>query len=261
MKRHYSHLPRAGLTRIEVVVLLIVIMLMLALLFPFLAYLRDRNHLEGTRQVQCINNMKQLALAMNISASVKGEFLPAQWINKQGEGDKQFSWRVALLPYMERIQVYDDIVNNAHDGKWMQISDKAFPFFICPVFSNLPPRHTPHQVIVGPETPFEGNRRSKIDDFERGLSHTILIAEASRSVPWMEPTDLPYENLEHGVVPLKSQHWSVGSGHRSGANVAMPDGSVRTLVFSQKPEDVAMLKQMTWLKEPKTQPHEHQLEN
>jgi prepilin-type processing-associated H-X9-DG protein len=66
----------------------------------------------------------------------------------------------------------------------------------------------------------------------------------------MEPTDLPYGNLDQGIVPLKSKHWSVGCGHRGGANVAMADGSVQTLVFSQKPEDVTMLKRMTWLKEP-----------
>lgn len=132
------------------------------------------------------------------------------------------------------------------------------PVFTCPGFPDLMPRQTSYQVIVGPETPFEGNRRTNINDFRRGISNTILMVETSKSVPWMEPVDLPYANLDHGIVPLKSELWSVGSGHGGSAVVVMADGSVQSLNFSQKPEDIAVLKTMALRNDPNAKQQKEQ---
>ena len=247
MKRHHSYSGRTGLTRIEVVVLIIVIFVMLTLLFPFINWKRDGS--EHGHAIHCLNNMKQLGLAMNIMATMRGNFPPAQRMDT--EGKIQYGWRIALLAYLEEPSIYEKIMNNL---PWDNEQNKQFENvrlspFVCPGFGDLQPGRTSYQVIVGPGTPFEGNRCSTYDDFERGLSHTILIAETSQGLPWMEPVDLPYTNLDHGVVPISSKHWSIGSGHRGhGAHVIMADASVQTLVFSNKPNNVAMLKQMTWLK-------------
>ena len=256
MKRNYSHPARAGLTRIEVVVLIIVVSMMLAMLFPFIMTMRG--HPGHSPDIQCMNNMKQLSLAMHSAmASSQGKFPPAQNINQ--EGQIQFGWRIALLPYMEQQGLYEHIMSHLPwDNKEnRQFENMRISTLVCPGFQDLQPGQTSYQVIVGPNTPFEGDRCSTHDDFKRGLGHTILIAETSQGVKWMEPIDLPYQNLDYGIVPLSSKYWSVGSGHRRhdrGAHVAMADGSVRTLVFSQKTNDVANLQRMTWLKEP-TQDH------
>ena len=246
MKRYLFQPKRSGITRIEVVVLLIVIFMMMALLFPYLNSERDK----APYKAQCTNNMKMLALGMNNMAFAMRGYPPAQGMNEEGE--IQYNWRIALLPYMEQQQMYEEIMNNLpwDSGHNRQFEDKMPSLFACPTSPDLMPRKTSYQVIVGPETPFEGNRRTGINDFERGLSNTILFVETTQGVPWMSPVDLPYANLDHGVVPLNSELWGVGGGHRGRAMVAMADGSVRTLNFSQKPEDVAFLKTMALLKEP-----------
>jgi len=250
MKHHYFHSSRTGLTRIEVVVLVLVIFLMLALLFPFIAELgRSPDH----RGVQCKNNIRQLGLAMSNVASMRGEYPSAQYMNQDGE--VQYGWRIAILPQLEQMQMYEHIMQNPpwDNEQNRQYESTLLSGFACPSYPDLwkRPGRTSYTVIVGPDTPFEGNRRSTFDDFERGLSHTILIAETSQSVPWMEPVDLPYANLNYGIVPLSSKQWSVGSGHDGAACFVTADGSVQTLNFSKKPDDVAELKRMTWLKEPK----------
>ena len=246
MKRYLFQPKRSGITRIEVAVLLIVIFMVLALLFPYLNSERDK----APHKAQCTNNMKMLALGMNNMAFAMRGYPPAQRMNKEGE--IQYNWRIALLPYLEQEQMYEEIMNNlpGDSSHNRQFEDKMPSFFACSEFPNLRPRQTSYQVIVGPEAPFEGNRRTGLDDFERGLSNTILFVETTQGVPWMSPVDLPYANLDHGVVPLKSKLWGVGSGHRRGTAVAWADGSVRTLNFGQKPEDIAFLKTMALLKEP-----------
>ena len=249
MKRNLSPPKRSAITRIELVVLLIVIFMMLALLFPLLSHLRESNR-QPRYRAECINNMKNIAMSMTNMASTKGKYPPAQGMNEEGE--IQYNWRIALLPYMEQQQMYEEIMNNLpwDSGHNRQFEDKMPSLFACPTSPDLRPRQTTYQVIVGPETPFEGNRRTSIDDFERGLSNTILLVETTQGVPWMSPLDLPYANLDHGVMPLNSELWAVGGGHMGGVAVAMADGSVRSLGFSQKLKDVAFLKTMALLKEP-----------
>ena len=67
---------------------------MVALLLPAVQSAR-----EAARRAQCVNNLKQIGLAMHNYESANGVFPPAAITDKQGKA--LLSWRVAILPYIE----------------------------------------------------------------------------------------------------------------------------------------------------------------
>ena len=74
--------------------------ILVALLLPAVQAAR-----EAARRMQCTNNLKQIALAMHNYHDVHGSF-PAAYIADEN-GRPMHSWRVALLPYLERSDLYN----------------------------------------------------------------------------------------------------------------------------------------------------------
>ena len=63
------------------------------------------------------------------------------------------------------------------------------------------PFTTPFQAVVGPGAAFERNRAARISDFTDGTEFTILLAEASQTVPWTQPADLTFDPNLFRVPP------------------------------------------------------------
>lgn len=98
-----------GFTLIELLVVTSIIGLLIALLLPAVQAAR-----EAARRLQCQNNVKQLALAVQSHESLN-HFLPSGgwgllWVGDcdRGVGRKQpGSWIFSVLPYMEQQALYD----------------------------------------------------------------------------------------------------------------------------------------------------------
>ena len=95
---------RPGLTLVEVVVLIVLIGFLLVLLASWLGSRRD----GGGRRGVCMNNQKQLTLAIQQYEAARGR-LPG-YVNRlaRDEGGQPVvcSWIVPLLPYLERSDLY-----------------------------------------------------------------------------------------------------------------------------------------------------------
>ncbi len=191
--------------------------IMTALLLPAVQAAR-----EAARRMQCSNNLKQLGLAMHNYHDAYSS-LPAPYIADQ-DGQPMHSWRVALLPFLERQDLYDAY---NFDEPWDSPSNQALAnqmpaAFKCPSSSD-PDGDTNYMVVVGPETPFEEGQWRGFRDITDGTSNTIMFVEVKgANVNWLEPTDVSFSTAVAG--PNQSV---VGSYHPGGMNVSMLDGSVR----------------------------------
>jgi len=94
---HDYRIIRRGLTLIEILVTITILALLVGLLLPAVQAAR-----ESARQAGCVNNLKQMGLALHNYCSVIGA--PPNSIN-----GKRFSVHAMILPYLERGNLYNSI--------------------------------------------------------------------------------------------------------------------------------------------------------
>jgi prepilin-type N-terminal cleavage/methylation domain-containing protein/prepilin-type processing-associated H-X9-DG protein len=143
---------KAGFTLIELLVVIAIIAVLIALLLPAVQAAR-----EAARRAQCINNLKQIALAAHNYESANGTFpignrglqlvypgLPPCGLSSTSTDPIGHSAFVFILPYLEDSTVYNafNIVrtyNSVSNGTG--ISTKV-PTYICPSDSQAAPDPT-----------------------------------------------------------------------------------------------------------------------
>jgi prepilin-type N-terminal cleavage/methylation domain-containing protein/prepilin-type processing-associated H-X9-DG protein len=87
---------KQGFTLIELLVVIAIIAVLIALLLPAVQSAR-----EAARRAQCINNLKQIGLAVHNYESAQGSFPPGE------KGCCWGTWGVFILPYLEQQALYN----------------------------------------------------------------------------------------------------------------------------------------------------------
>jgi prepilin-type N-terminal cleavage/methylation domain-containing protein/prepilin-type processing-associated H-X9-DG protein len=115
---HRSGRLRPGFTLVELLVVIAIIGILVALLLPAIQAAR-----EAARRTQCVNHLKQLALACQNYADKYQERLP--WNSDpawQGANRaRDFSWIVKALPYMEQETLYNQINFDDPNGNRLSV--------------------------------------------------------------------------------------------------------------------------------------------
>src|SRR6187551_1499175 len=99
-----SQSPRRGFTLIELLVVIAIIAVLIALLLPAVQAAR-----EAARRAQCVNNLKQIGLALHNYHSVADTFPPgavSAYGKNPGQTDALTTWNnwsasALLMPYLE----------------------------------------------------------------------------------------------------------------------------------------------------------------
>lgn len=148
MKSKASSRSAKGFSLVELLVVIAIIGILVSLLLPAVQAAR-----EAARRMQCMNNLKQLGLAMHNYAATIGSFPPGRVVNLSPTDDltasangnattgngECFSAYAFLLPQLEQTAIYDQI--NFDSGpdtaanNFMSIQQP--PVFLCPSDSGV----------------------------------------------------------------------------------------------------------------------------
>jgi prepilin-type N-terminal cleavage/methylation domain-containing protein/prepilin-type processing-associated H-X9-DG protein len=123
-----------GFTLIELLVVIAIIAVLIALLLPAVQAAR-----EAARRSQCVNNLKQLGLAIMNYHDVNSSFPPSGDGSGGAPMAHLFSLKTRILPYMEQSPLYNAVNFNLSSavlgGTWPQnatINRVSINSFLCP---------------------------------------------------------------------------------------------------------------------------------
>ncbi len=176
----------------------------------------------------CINNLKQIGLALHDYHDKYGHFPDAS--THDDNGKPLLSWRVEILPTLEYGALYDMVKkdepwNSPHNAK---VLNQRLPELTCPVDNNENDLSTSYIAIIGPGTAWHEDGPVSLSDLPDSGSHTVMVVESVDSgVHWAEPRDLTVEQALEGMKTGKGLH--VSSNHSSVINILFADGSVRSV--------------------------------
>ena len=239
-------------TLVELLVVITIIGMLMALLLPAV-----NAAVEAGRNVQCKNNLGQLAKATN-SYQADKEFFPGY---ENTVGGRTVSWVVELMPFYDRLDLYQDwsdstaTLGNQHEP-YMEM-------MVCP--------SDPPEQIGGPKLSYVANSgyvnedymgdevkangvfhtatvRINVDHIKDGISNTVLFSEnvqAQRSAGWggvggghrNRTTFMWYENTPCANCKINANKTTApvdnaetarpSSFHSGGVNVSFVDTHVK----------------------------------
>ena len=178
-------------------------------------------------------NLKQIPLALHSYHEKYGSLPPAYVADASGR--PMHSWRVLILPFLERESLYDQYdFREPWDGpNNIQLLGSMPHVFACPSRSPDPKGMTSYVAITGPGTMFPGATSVKFADVTDGLPDTLMVVEtANVDIPWTAPDrprhphdELPDQRPEATghleQAPRRCQH------HLRGRTRLLPEGRPR----------------------------------
>jgi prepilin-type processing-associated H-X9-DG protein len=185
----------------------------------------------ASRRAQCINNLKQITMALLEYEEDHGHLPPPYTTDDQGNPLQ--SWRVLILPYLEYQQLYDaiDLTKPWYHPDNLALQSPMPEIFRCPSFESNPGSldlTTAYVVVVGDRTAWPCVGQREFREITDGLFNTLAVLESEQQrLHWMSTDDPWFEAIEkpHGVgdTPLAN------GVHNGGSNYSLLDGAVRFL--------------------------------
>lgn len=167
--------------------------------------------------VESRNRMKQLAIGFHNFHAAYNAF-PGSTNKLAGarrESNKKvypFSWRVAILPFVEQQALYeqyrfDEPWDSEHNSKLLEKMPEIFrsPF----AEDSQPTGHTNYVGYATGDSALGTDGGVRLRDFTDGASNTLLLLETKTSVPWTKPEDLDAESSPEFFDPI---HYALADG-------------------------------------------------
>lgn len=179
----------------------------------------------------CQGRLKQIAVALHSYHDRYGCFPPG--VVRDAQGRPLHSWRVLLLPFLERRDLYAKYrIDEPWDGpNNRKLHGVDMPLFSCEsrTGGTKAAGETPYVVVAGPRTAFPDGRCVALSEVSDDPGQTLLVVEIEGSgIHWMEPRDLYVTQMSRRINPPSGQ--GISSPHPTGgANVVMVDGTVTFL--------------------------------
>jgi prepilin-type N-terminal cleavage/methylation domain-containing protein len=216
---------RRAFTLVELLIVVVIICMLAGLLIPAVSYAR-----EAARRAQCINNQKNLGIAL-INYATNNNGLPG-YLNQLGKytdgSPRTFSWVVAILPEIEENKRYelltaDDANTPSKENVTSQAIQSSPPVLICssaylqqqtddPILSYVVNCGQTIGIINenDPDVPtfrlFKDRRspvkKVKLDEIVDGGSNTVLLSENIQAWTWWEADELHWDTNSKIIASL-----------------------------------------------------------
>ena len=175
-------------------------------------------------RTQCVNNEKQIALALHNYHDRHNSFPPAYSIDKNGK--PLLSWRVLILPFLDQNDLFREFhLDEAWDGPHNRELIAKMPVtYRCPIERDDLAREGKTRYLAprGAGTIFRGAEPVRIREITDGTSNTIIMIDVDddRAAVWTKPEDWE-------VDPEPKTDGIFKSHEDRRTNAAFADGSVR----------------------------------
>ena len=208
-------LPRSrrGFTLIELLVVIAIIAILIGLLLPAVQKVR-----ESAARAKCLNNLKQMGLALHNYEGAIGRFPPAGIYPANASAGDSWSAHTRILPYIEAANTFNQVDFNLNANVQDIVTRQRIPIYVCP--SEIKDEMKPATATTGPASinrwpttyaanvgtwmawnPTTGqggdgaitytsnpNGGNRVADFTDGLSNTIGFGEV-KAYTWLLKTN------------------------------------------------------------------------
>jgi prepilin-type N-terminal cleavage/methylation domain-containing protein/prepilin-type processing-associated H-X9-DG protein len=193
-----------GFTVLELLTVMGIVSTLAAIVLPAVGSAR-----EAARRMQCVNQLKQVGIALHSYHEVCGSFPPGwQW---ESTNQSAYGWAVPLLPYLEQTAIYEqtdrnllltapensqaratsiglllcpsDLTEPTFMLTWEdEFAGTSGPLFDLPTASYFGVFGTYEADDTGPAAPkgdgtFIESRSIRLADLQRGASNTMIVGE------------------------------------------------------------------------------------
>lgn len=222
--------PRSGITKIEVVVVLLILMVFAALLLPA----TQRNARDAARRVECQNNMKNFVLATVNSATRRNGQLPDLYEDFTSESGVKVRvpWTMSLLHDLDNARIRRMFESKPSEVTRSTLSLKVF---VCPVDTNN------FQVAGG--LSYVANTGFMRDDIYSQQANDWQFAHGLDAIDWNQDGEIndkdQFISRSTGVFwPRLSSNESTEKTQRIGGSVSLDfissgDGQSNTILFGE----------------------------
>jgi hypothetical protein len=196
---------------------------------------------QPARRMQCSNHLKQIGLALQNYFDAYQSLPPAYIADRTGK--PMHSWRVLILPYMERADLYkrycfDEPWNGPNNSK---LHNEIVEIFCCPSRPKEQPKtDTSYVAVMGEQTAWPDDKSIGLAAMTDGTSNTIMVVEVANSgIHWMEPRDLHILQIPMEINPPRGH--GISSTHPNAALAVFADGHTAALTIKTPPEIIRRL--------------------
>jgi prepilin-type N-terminal cleavage/methylation domain-containing protein len=208
----------SGFTLIELLVVIAIIGILIALLLPAVQKIR-----EAAARIQCVNNVKQFALATHNYSDSTGR-VPQLWYQTTANPRETGSIFFYLLPYIEQQNVYD-LAGAGQLGSSVKrasniVNNKVINLYVCPADPTNPSNRDDAGASFVPN--YGGSLTTN------PITGEFAVTGCSYAANIMVFDPNPQANVN------SSSTAPTGPSMFSNVDVAMPDGTSNTICFAHR---------------------------